>query len=120
MLNDPQAIYLETVEWAVRTWLNSGAINVTEEDYLISYTPTRSGNLLIVFKFRDEDGAEYDTDIEIDAFQELINGTLTSTVISRLNETMDVIRQLNNEEDEASDDAGAQNEEEKVIGGIIQ
>lgn len=114
MLNEPHAIYLETVEWAVRTWLNSGVIDASEEDYLISYAPTRSGKLLINFKFRDADGDTYDTDIEVDAFQELMNGTLTSSVISKLDEMMEAIRKLGEEEEDVS----AQNEESIILGGI--
>lgn len=117
--DEPHALYLETIEYAVKKWLADSDIVEGEEDYLVSYRPVAGGDLLINFKFRDRNDVTYDSEIEIDVFESLADGSLTSTVISELNRMLSQMRELGDEDDETSDEeASDQNEEIKYLGGI--
>ena len=117
--DEPHALYLETIEYAVKKWLADSDIVEGEEDYLISYRPVSGGDLLINFKFRDRNDVTYDSEIVIDVLESLTDGSMTSTIISELNRMLSQMRELGDEDNETSDEeASAQNEEIKYLGGI--
>lgn len=117
--DEPHALYLETIEYAVKKWLADSDIVEGEEDYFVSYRPVSGGDLLINFKFRDRNDVTYDSEIVIDVLESLADGSLTSTIISELNRMLSQMRELGDEDDETSDEeASAQNEEIKYLGGF--
>ncbi len=118
--DEPHALYLETIEYAVKKWLADSDIVEGEEDYLISYRPVAGGDLLINFKFRDRNDVTYDSEIVIDVLESLADGSMTSTIISELNRMLSQMRELGDEDEpgEEEEDSSAQNEEIKYLGGI--